>query len=82
MYYEIEWIEEKNCNYRRVFRAKDFDTFWKAIRYLNIARRDNNCPVMKRIRLKEMDKYEGRFSDIIGNFDADMELETDRRQEW
>ena len=38
---------------------------------------ENNRPEMKQIRIKVMNKYDGEFSDIIGDFDADMALDVD-----
>lgn len=78
MYYDVEWIEEGNSIFRRVFRAKDLPTLWIAIKYMNMERRENGRPVMKQIRIKAMNTYYGEFSDIIGNFDADMALDADR----
>ena len=64
---------------RRVFRAKDLPALWTAIKYMNIERQESGRPVMKQIRIKTMRKYDGEFSDIIGNFDADMELDVEEK---
>ena len=79
MYYEVEWIEEENLRFRRVFRAKDLPALWTAIKYMNMERWESNRPVMKQIQIKTMSKYDGEFSDIIGNFDADMALDAEER---
>lgn len=78
MYYDIDWIEDDNCRTRRVFRAKDLPALWTVIKHMNMERRENDRPVMKQIRIKVMNKYDGEFSDIIGDLDADMKLDTDR----
>lgn len=77
MYFDVNWIEENHRN-RRVFHAKDLPMLWIAIKYMNMERRENGRPEMKQIRIKMMNKYDGEFSDIIGNFDADMALDADR----
>lgn len=38
---------------------------------------ENDRPDMKQIRVKDMNKYDGAFSDVIGDFDADMALDAD-----
>ena len=83
MYFEVDWIEEADQSFRRVFRAKDLPVLWTAIKYMNMERRENGRPEMKQIRIKTMNKYDGEFSDIIGNFDADMALDAEaQRREW
>lgn len=78
MYFEVDWIEEEDHRIRRVFRAKDLPALWAAIKYMNLERRENGRPEMKQIRIKVMNKYDGEFSEIIGDFDADMALDEDR----
>ena len=80
MYYEVEWTEKESGNFRRVFRAEDLPALWMAIKYINVDRRKNDRPIMKQIRIKTMSKYGGEYSDIIGDFDADMTLDADRSQ--
>lgn len=79
MYFEVDWIEEADQRFRRVFRAKDLPVLWTAIKYMNMERRENGRPEMKQIRIKTMSKYDGEFSDIIGDFDADMALDAEER---
>lgn len=75
MYFEVDWIEEEDYRIRRVFRAKDLPALWTAIKYMNMERRENDRPEMKQIQIKVMNKYDGEFSDIIGDFDADRTLD-------
>lgn len=77
VYFEVDWIEEKDHRIWRVFRAKDLPVLWTAIKYMNMERRENDRPEMKQIRIKVMNKYDGEFSDITGDFDADMALDAD-----
>ena len=79
MFYDVDWIEEEDHRIRRVFRAKDLPALWTAIKYMNIERQESGRPVMKQIRIKTMRKYDGEVSDIIGNFDADMELDVEEK---
>ena len=79
MYYEVEWTEFKNQSFRRIFRAKDLPILWTALKYMNMERRENGRPEMKQILIKTMSKYDGEFSDIIGNFSADMALDAEER---
>lgn len=76
MYFDVNWIEESHRN-RLVFRAKDLPTLWTAIKYMNMERRENSRPEMKQIRIKAMNTYYGEFSDITGNYEADMALDAD-----
>lgn len=76
MNFDVNWIEEGH-RIRRVFRAKDLPALWTAIKYMNMERRENGRLEMKQIRIKAMNKYDGEFSEIIGDFDADMALDTD-----
>lgn len=62
MYYGIDWIEDKNNCFRRVFWAKDFETLWRAVKYMNLERKENGRPVMEYIRVNVMNKYDGEFS--------------------
>ena len=62
----------------RVFQAKDLPELWTAIKYENMEWRENGHQVMKQIRIKVMNQYSGEFSDINGNYEADMVLEADR----
>jgi len=78
MYYEVDWIEEENYRFKRVFRAKDLPALWIAIKYMNMERYENGRSIMKQIQIKTMGKYDGEYSDIIGNFDSDMALDADR----
>ena len=78
MYFEVDWIEDEDDSFRRIFRAKDLPAQWTAIKYMNMERRENGLPVIKQIQIKVMNKYDGEFSDIIGNYDADIMLDEDR----
>lgn len=78
MYYDVDWIEEGK-SFRRMFRAKDLPVLWTAIKYINLERRGNCRPEMKQIRIKTMKQYNGEFSEIIGNFEADMALDAEER---
>ena len=78
MYFEVDWIEDEDDSFRRIFRAKDLPALWTAIKYMNMERRENGLPVIKQIQIKVMNKYDGEFSDIIGNYDADIMLDEDR----
>ena len=46
-------------------------------KYMKKERCENDRPDMKQIRVKDMNKYDGAFSDVIGDFDADMALDAD-----
>lgn len=80
MFYEVDWIEEENYRIRRVFRAKDLPALWTAIKYMNMERRENGHPEMKQIQIKVMNKYDGEFLDITGNYEAGMALDADRSE--
>ena len=80
MYFDVNWIEESHRIWR-VFRVKDLSTLWTAIKYMNMERRENGRPEIKQIRIQVMHNYDGEFSDIIGDYDADIALDADRGEQ-
>ena len=78
MFFDVEWSEKGQDRFRKVFHAADLPVLWKAVKYMNMERRENGLPVIKQIQIKVMNKYDGEFSDIIGNYDADIMLDEDR----
>ena len=77
MFFEVDWIEDETGFTRRIFRAKDFDTMYRAIKHMNIERQGKKRPVMKGIRIQALAEYDGEYSDITGNFDHDMALDSE-----
>ena len=47
-------------------------------KYMNMEGDENGRSIMKQIRIKTMNKYGGEYSDIVGNYDADMKFDADR----
>ena len=80
MFFEVDWIEEETGFTQRVFRAKDYGTMYRAIKHMNIERQGKKRPVMRGIRIQALEKYDGEYSDITGNFDHDMAIDAESEQ--
>lgn len=80
MFFRVDWVEEGAGPSHRIYRAADFRTLWRVVKHMNIERRIARRPLMRQIKIKELEKYEGEFFDITDNFDANMAIDTDRSE--
>ncbi len=75
MYYEMEWREGDTDTHRRVFRAKDISSLWKAVNYMNMERKDGKRFPMTNISITELPEYSGEFAEITGFYVKDLLLD-------
>ena len=75
MFYIVTWIEDRTETFSRVYKAKDFNTMWRAVYYMNYERKGTGRPAMKQIKIKAQKKCNSEYLEIIGDFDKDMALD-------
>ena len=75
MYYKLEWNEENTNHFQRVFQAKDVPTLWKAVSYMNLERKENQRPMMKKLQITVLEVYCGKYSVITGAYAKDLLLD-------
>ena len=75
MYYKLEWNEENTNHFQRVFQAKDVPTLWKAVSYMNLERKENQRPMMKKLQITVLEGYCGKYSVITGAYAKDLLLD-------
>ena len=67
MYFELEWSEKETSRLKRVFHA------WKAVKYMNMERRERKLPTMNQIQITVLNSYDGEFSAIVGSYAKDLQ---------
>ena len=72
LFFEVDWIEDEAGFSKRVFRAKDLDTMYRAIKHMNIERQGMRRLAMKKIRIQALANYDKKCSDITENFNYDI----------
>lgn len=73
MYFELEWSEKETNRLKRVFHAKDLPALWKAVKYMNMERRERELPTMNQIQITVLNSYDGEFSAIVGSYAKDLQ---------
>ena len=64
----LSYIRRKN-----VFHAKDLPALWKAVKYMNMERRERKLPTMNQIQITVLNSYDGEFSAIVGSYAKDLQ---------
>lgn len=75
MYYMLEWSEKGINRFKRVYHAKDVPVLWRAVKYMNMERKERKLPIMEKIEITELNNYDGEFSKIVGSYTKDLQLD-------
>lgn len=75
MFFEVEWTESGTETFLRTYKAKDFYSLWRAIKYMNMKRNEKNRPTMKRIQITCLEKYDDRYFEITGDYETDLQID-------
>lgn len=76
MYYRVEWTEDGTNFFRRIYKARDFNTMWKAVYYMNCERKETGRPVMKQMQITAQKKCDDGYFEVTGRYESDMALDT------
>ncbi len=75
MFFEVEWSELGEKTFRRTYKAEDFYSLWRAIKYMNMERNEKKRPIMKRIQITNLEKCDDGYFEITGDYETDMQID-------